>query len=130
VTPEHEGLLEGPRPPRRVLVVDDHPSFRRCVHQLLTAEGFEVVGEAENGRSAVPLADELAPDFVLLDIQLPDVDGFEVASRLLARRPRLPILLVSSRDRAEYGERIEASGARGFVAKAELSRTTIERALG
>ena len=65
-------------------------------------------------------ADELAPELVLLDIQLPDIDGFEVARRLLDRQPELRIVLVSSRD-SEYGPLIEASGARGFVSKADLS---------
>ena len=127
--PEHEELLEEVRPPRRVLVVDDHPSFRRCAERLLSAEGFEVVGEAEDGAVALSLARELAPDLVLLDIQLPDVDGFEVACRLLEREPGLPIVLVSSRDRDAYGTRIEASGARGFVTKAELSGAALERLL-
>jgi DNA-binding NarL/FixJ family response regulator len=127
--PEPGELLEDVRPARRVLVVDDHPSFRRCTRRLLTEEGFEVVGEAEDGASAVALAGELAPDLVLLDIQLPDVDGFEVASRLLEREPGLPIVLVSTRDRAAYGARIEASGARGFVAKADLTGAALERLL-
>ena len=82
-----------------VLVVDDHPSFRRCARTLLVAEGFEVVGEAEDGARRVALVAELGPELVLLDIQLPDLDGFEVASRLLARDPGLAIVLVSSRDR-------------------------------
>jgi len=128
--PEHEKLLEEVRPPRRVLVVDDHPSFRRCANKLLTAEGFEVVGEAEDGATAVSLAAELAPDVVLLDIQLPDVDGFEVAARLLEREPGLPIVLLSSRDPAAYGARIEASGARGFVAKDDLTGAALERLIG
>jgi DNA-binding NarL/FixJ family response regulator len=127
--PEHGELLEELRPLRRVLVVDDHPSFRRCAQRLLTAEGFEVVGEAEDGATALALAGEVAPDFVLLDIQLPDIDGFEVASRLLERHPDLPIVLVSSRDRDAYGARIEASGALGFVSKADLSRAALERLL-
>ncbi|HEY7016918.1 MAG TPA: response regulator transcription factor [Gaiellaceae bacterium] len=127
--PEHGELLQDVRPPRRVLVVDDHPSFRRCAHTLLTAEGFEVVGEAEDGVTAVALAAELEPDFVLLDIQLPDLDGFEVASRLLEREPGLQIVLVSSRDEAAYGARIEASGARGFLSKVDITGTAIERLL-
>jgi len=127
--PEHGELLQEVRPARRVLVVDDHPSFRRCARRLLAAEGFEVVGEAENGATAVALARELAPDLVLLDIQLPDVDGFEVATRLLEREPGLPIVLVSSRDRTSYGARIEDSGALGFVTKAHLSGAVLERLL-
>jgi DNA-binding NarL/FixJ family response regulator len=129
VRPEHGKLLKEVRPLRRVLVVDDHPSFRRCAQRLLAEEGFEVVGEAEDGATAVSLAAELAPDFVLLDIQLPDVDGFEVASRLLEEEPGLPIVLVSSRDRDAYEARIEASGARGFVAKTDLSRAALARLL-
>ena len=127
--PEHGKLLEEVRPQRRVLVVDDHPSFRSCARKLLTAEGFEVVGEAPDGAAAVALAAELAPDFVLLDIQLPDSDGFDVAARLLEREPGLSIVLVSSRDRTAYGARIESSGALGFIAKADLSRPALERLL-
>jgi DNA-binding NarL/FixJ family response regulator len=105
----------------RALIVDDHPSFRRCARALLTDEGFDVVGEAETGTIAIALVSELGPDFVLLDIQLPDVDGFEVAQRLLASDRDLDIVLVSSRDAGEYGRLIAESGARGFVAKSDLS---------
>ncbi len=114
---------------RRVLLVDDHPSFRRCTRALLVSEGYEVVGEAEDGASALALASESAPDLVLLDIQLPDLDGFEVASRLLAGDPGLAIVLISSRERCAYGGAVEASGARGFVAKADLSGAALERVL-
>ena len=127
---QHRELLDRLRPSRRVLVVDDHPSFRRCASALLTAEGFEVVGEAEDGETALALAEELAPELVLLDIRLPGIDGFEVASRLLARDPDVGIVLVSSRDRSEYGALIEQSGALGFVSKAELSGPAVERLLG
>jgi DNA-binding NarL/FixJ family response regulator len=127
--PEHRELLEELRPARRVLVVDDHPSFRRCARTLLAEEGFEVVGEAEDGAAALALAAELSPELVLLDVQLPDLDGFEVSSRLLARDQELAIVLVSSRDRAEYGPLIEASGARGFVTKADLSGAALESLL-
>ena len=103
----------------RVLIVDDHPSFRASARELLEAEGFDVVGEAEDGGSALEQVAELRPDVVLLDVQLPDLDGFEVASRLSVNAgPR--VVLVSSRDRADYGSKIEESGAAGFIAKAEL----------
>ena len=102
-----------------VLIVDDHPSFRATARVLLEAEGFDVVGEAEDGGSALERARELHPEIVLLDVQLPDIDGFEVASRLTGDGgPR--VVLVSSRDRADYGSKIEDSGAAGFIAKAEL----------
>jgi len=105
-----------------VLIVDDHPSFRRTARALLEAEGYEVVGEAENGVEGLRLAAELAPDIVLLDVQLPDFDGFEVTSRLLARNGARPdVVLTSSRDASDFGPLIAQSGARGFVPKAELS---------
>jgi len=118
-----------PQGARRVLVVDDHAGFRRCASALLASVGFDVVGEAENGAAAVERAAELAPELVLLDIQLPDIDGFEVASRLLARDPALKIVLVSSRDRTMYGSLIEASGAVGFIPKGELSGGLLEEVL-
>ncbi|HET8750928.1 MAG TPA: response regulator transcription factor [Gaiellaceae bacterium] len=126
---EHRQILERVRPARRVLVVDDHASFRSCARTLLESEGFDVVGEAADGESAVTLASELEPELVLLDIQLPDLDGFEVAARLLAREPTLSIVLVSSRDEAAYGSRIQASGALGFVTKGDLSGVALERFL-
>jgi DNA-binding NarL/FixJ family response regulator len=125
--PEHRELLDELRPARRVLVVDDHPSFRRCARTMLTVEGFDVVGEAATGAEALEQAAELAPELVLLDVQLPDADGFEVASRLLARDPELGIVLVSGRDATAYGDRIESSGARAFIFKADLSGAAIER---
>jgi DNA-binding NarL/FixJ family response regulator len=129
VTVEHRELLMRLRPGRRVLLVDDHPSFRACARALFTAEGFEVAGEAVDGESALALAHELDPEIVLLDVQLPDLDGFEVATRLLARSPDVSIVLVSSRDRADYGNLVERSGARGFVCKGDLSATALERLL-
>lgn len=127
---EHSELLERHlQPVRRVLVVDDHPSFRRCARTLLSSEGFEVVGEAEDGSAALALAAELSPDLVLVDIQLPDINGFEVVSRLHAQDPELAIILVSSRDRSAYGSSIGTSGARGFITKADLSGAALARLL-
>jgi DNA-binding NarL/FixJ family response regulator len=123
---EHRLAAGQMRAKRRVLVVDDHAGFRSCASELLQAEGFEVVGEAEDGASALARAAELVPDLVHLDVQLPDLDGFEVAARLLAVNPNLAIVLVSSRDRSAYGPLIEQSGALGFVTKADLSGESIE----
>jgi two-component system response regulator EvgA len=123
---EHEQLPERMEASRRILVVDDHPSFRSSARALLAAEGYEVVGEAEDGAAALAAVDELAPELVLLDIQLPDTDGFDVARQLLARDATLRIVLISSRDRSQYGPLIEECGALGFVAKAELSRSALE----
>jgi DNA-binding NarL/FixJ family response regulator len=104
-----------------VLIVDDHPSFRATARVLLETEGYEVVGEAEDGASALAAAAELRPDLVLLDVQLPDFDGFEVAQRLTENGSQAQVVLVSSRDGSDFGPLVAESGARGFVPKAELS---------
>lgn len=105
----------------RVLIVDDHASFRSIARQVLTADGFVVVGEAADGAEAIRACGELRPDIVLLDIQLPDIDGFTVAAVLISRLDPPAVALVSSRSRADYGSMIETCGARGYIAKAELS---------
>lgn len=107
--------------PHTVLIVDDHPSFRATARTLLEAEGFEVVGEAEDGASALDEASRLHPELVLLDVQLPDIDGFAVAERLSFRGNGPVVILISSRDSSDYGPLVARSGARGFVPKAELS---------
>jgi DNA-binding NarL/FixJ family response regulator len=106
-----------------VLIVDDHPIFRAAARQLLEIEGFDVVGEAADGASALQAVRELRPDVVLLDIQLPDLDGFEVAARLTggARNGGPSIVLTSSRDWSDYGRVLDRTGACGFLPKSELS---------
>lgn len=104
-----------------VLVVDDHPSFRAAARLLLEAEGYAVVGEAEDGGRALDAAAALRPDVVLLDVNLPDLDGFAVASRLTAAADPPAVVLVSSRDVGDYGAAVGRCGARGFIAKGELS---------
>jgi DNA-binding NarL/FixJ family response regulator len=108
-----------------VLIVDDHPTFRATAHALLEAEGFEVVGEAADGASALEAAARLRPDVVLLDVQLPDLDGFEVASRLTSDGDGPRIVLVSSRDGSDFGPLVERSGAAGFIPKGELSGAAV-----
>jgi len=108
---------------RSVLVVDDHAGFRRWVRALLEAEGFRVVGEARDGVSAADAVARLCPDVVLLDVHLPDVDGFEVARRIDGRPM---VVLVSSRDPEEFGDRVRASSARGYLVKADLSGPALE----
>jgi DNA-binding NarL/FixJ family response regulator len=104
-----------------VLIVDDHPPFRVSVRRLLEAEGFAVVGEASDGRGALVAAEQLHPDVVLLDISLPDIDGFEVAARLTAAGSPPVIVLTSSRAASEYGSMVAETPARAFIPKAELS---------
>ena len=105
----------------RVLIVDDHPGFRARARALLESEGFEVVGEAGSGADGVRTARELAPDVVLLDIQLPDTDGFAVASTVTGEDGGVQVVLTSSRDGSDFGTLVGSCGARGFIAKAELS---------
>jgi DNA-binding NarL/FixJ family response regulator len=114
----------------RVLIVDDHPSFRASARKLLESEGYEVVGEAADGAAAIRAARALHPDLVLLDVQLPDIDGFEVAERLAAMDDAPEVILTSSRDGSDYGSCVADSGARGFVAKAELSGAALSLLLG
>jgi DNA-binding NarL/FixJ family response regulator len=111
------------------VIVDDHPSFRASARAILEADGFEVIGEAEDGAGAVTVAAELRPDVLLLDVQLPDTDGFTVAARVVTAGAHPAVVLVSSRDASDYGSLIEESGARGFIAKAELSGDAVAELL-
>ena len=104
-----------------VLIVDDNAGFRTRAREVLESEGFDVVGEAVDGDSALEASGRLAPDVVLLDVQLPDVDGFEVAKRLTSNGDGPAVVLISSREAADFGSLVRSSGARGFIAKEELS---------
>ena len=110
---------------RTVLVVDDHAGFRSRARMLLESEGYEVVGEAADGETALAEAGRLRPDVVLLDVQLPDVDGFEVAARMTENGEPAAIVLISSRDWSDSAELIARSGARGFLPKDRLSGAAV-----
>jgi DNA-binding NarL/FixJ family response regulator len=121
--------MSPPQTPTRVLVVDDHAEFRASAVALLRAEGFVVVGEAATGAEATHLAGRVRPDLVVLDIRLPDGDGFAVAERL-ARLPEAPaVVLVSSRDASTYGDRLRQTPARGFLAKSQLTGAALRALL-
>jgi DNA-binding NarL/FixJ family response regulator len=105
----------------RVLIVDDHPSFRRFATKLLEAGGFEVVGEAGDGEGALVLAHRLRPEVVLLDVLLPDMSGFEVAEALVDGNGSPHVVLVSSRSASELSDGVEHSPVRGFITKSELT---------
>lgn len=110
---------------KTVLIVDDHASFRTSARRMLETDGYEVIGEAADGASAINAAGELRPDVVLLDVRLPDLDGFQVAERLAADGAGPAIVLTSSGDRSDFGFEIDASPAHGFIPKSELSAQAI-----
>jgi len=102
----------------RVLIVDDHADFRALARTLLEAGGLEVVGEAHDGASALEAARRLKPGVILIDVGLPDLDGFELCERLAGDAA---VVMTSSRGASTYRGRLAASSARGFIAKAELT---------
>jgi DNA-binding NarL/FixJ family response regulator len=108
-----------------ILIVDDHAPFRVRVRALLQADGFVVVGEADSGVAGLAAARSLRPQLVLLDIGLPDVEGFEVARELAADGPPPFVVLTSSRDASSYGPRLASSTVLGFIPKDELSGAAI-----
>src|SRR6478735_7737800 len=113
-----------------VLMIDDHDGFRNRARAMLEAEGFDVVGEAADVASGLAAADRLRPDVALVDIGLPDGDGFALADRLRSRGSAPVIVLVSGRDRADYGDRVDRSTADAFIAKADLSGERLKALLG
>ncbi|MGN6167802.1 MAG: response regulator transcription factor [Solirubrobacteraceae bacterium] len=107
--------------PRRLLIVDDNPDFCRLVQQLLELDGYEVVGTEHDGASGLAAAEALSPEVVLLDVQLPDVSGFDLATRLVHEQPGAIVVLTSTHDREDFERLALDSGARGFISKAELT---------
>jgi len=113
-----------------ILIVDDHAAFRAGARALLEADGYDVVGEAQDGQAGIQAAQDLNPDVVLLDVRLPDMDGFTAAGRLVATGCRCAVVVTSSSDDPLYPERAQSSGARGFVAKHDVCGAALDRLLG
>ncbi len=118
--------------PKTLLLIDDHRTFRTTARALLEADGFHVVGEAADGGTGISAELALHPDVVLVDVQLPDIDGFAVARAMTAgRNGGAPVVIVcSSSDDPLYPERALRSGASGFVAKHDLCGTSLQPLLG
>jgi DNA-binding NarL/FixJ family response regulator len=115
---------------RTVLIVDDHAEFRESAAALLEAGGFTVVGGAADGAAGLAEAERLRPDIVLVDVQLPDIDGFEIAERLAAFETPPQIVLISSRDLGAYGRTAPPPNVCGFLPKLELTSDAIASLLG
>lgn len=116
---------------RTLLIVDDHAGFRSFARALLESEGYAVVGEAADGLSAVAAARRLRPAIVLLDIALPDVDGFAVCEQIIEGSGERPlVVLTSSRDESSYRDRIASSRATGFIPKNDISAATLAELTG
>ena len=112
--------------PIRVLIADDHPVVRQGLRALLgTQAGIEVVGEAEDGSAAVAAADRLAPDVVLMDVVMPEVDGIEALRRIVDRRSQIRIVMLTSyADQRRAMEAVDA-GASGFLLKDASPRDVV-----
>jgi DNA-binding NarL/FixJ family response regulator len=111
---------------RRILIVDDHAGFRASARRMLEAGGFEVVGEADDGQAALDASGDLVPDLVLLDVQLPDASGIDLAGRLSANGGPA-VILTSSRPADQLD--LNSSGALGFIPKEELTASAISELL-
>ena len=112
-----------------ILIVDDDARFRTQARDVLEADGFVVIGEAVDGASGLEAAKALQPDFVLLDIGLPDIEGFDVATALAVNGPPPWVVLTSSRDARAYGRRLTNSHALGFIPKDRLTGEAIHALL-
>ena len=114
---------------RRILVIDDNTAFRGALGQVLDTDCFVVIAGAATGGSGVQLAREHKPDLVIVDVQLPDTDGFNVAEQLAGLDLTLDVILTSGLDSSDLGALVTDSSARGFIPKAELSAAAIEALL-
>jgi DNA-binding NarL/FixJ family response regulator len=113
----------------RVLIVDDQEPFRLAARMVVEAtDGFEVVGEAETGEDSVRIAKELNPDLVLMDVNLPGINGLEATRQILSGTARVVILLLSTYEAAEYAPRAAECGAAAYIPKSEFSPDRLEEA--
>jgi DNA-binding NarL/FixJ family response regulator len=103
----------------QVLICDDQEAFRVAAREVVNAtHGFEVVGEAATGEDSVVAAGRLHPDLVLMDVQLPGIDGLEASRQIRAAHPEVAVLLLSTYDPEDFAARIARSGAIAFISKA------------
>ncbi len=119
-----------PVPTNRVVIVDDQAAFRSAARLVVDmSDGFEVAGEAETGEDAVEAVTELDPDLVLMDVNLPGIDGLEATRRILASGSRARILVLSTYSAGDYEAAALRAGAIGFVAKDHFGPDSLEAAV-
>jgi DNA-binding NarL/FixJ family response regulator len=117
--------------PLSVMVVDDQAPFRMAARAVIRrSEGFSLAGEAENGVKALELANEIHPDVVLMDINMPEMGGIEATRRIVAELPDTFVILCSTYDISDLPPDAKDSGARAYVHKEQLGATTLRRLWG
>lgn len=113
----------------RILIADDHGVVRKGLRlQLEQHPDFEVIGEANNGREAIMIAEELAPDIVIMDIAMPNLNGIQAAAQILKKNPQVGIIVLSMHSDETYLTRTLAAGAKGYLLK-ENAEVDLERAV-
>jgi DNA-binding NarL/FixJ family response regulator len=113
--------------PARVLIVDDQPPFREAARLVIElTEGFEVAGEAISGEQSLEQVEALQPDIVLMDINLPGIDGIEATRRIVAGYPTVKVIVMSTYEAAEYAPRAMAAGATTFIGKSDFNPDILE----
>lgn len=113
----------------RVLIVDDQEPFRVAARMVVElTDGFEVVGEAESGEDSVAMAAELSPDLVLMDVNLPGIDGLDATRQILAASAAVVVLLLSTYEEAEYAPRAAECGAAAYIPKSAFEPDRLQAA--
>ena len=111
----------------RILLADDQPTVRKGLRMRLGLEpGLDIVGEAADGASAVSLARDLAPDIILMDVEMPGLDGISATEQLKAESPRCSVIVLTIHDDAQTRERARLAGAAAFVAKQDIDRSLMD----
>lgn len=114
----------------QVLIVDDQESFLRLVRRIIDRmPGFQVAGEASDGNTAIKLADELKPDVILMDVNMPNMNGFQAASRILKKHPGIKIVMTSGYDKKDFENLLKEIRVTGFIHKTELNAASLQRLL-
>lgn len=112
----------------RVLVVDDQQTYRDAAQFVIEmSDGFEVAGTAASGEESLGLTEQLSPDLVLMDINLPGISGLEATRRILSTHPETEVIVFSTHSAADYASRARDAGAIGFISKADLAPAILDQ---